>query len=61
VYNIDTICKVRYKNYILEVVVMAQTAKGNKWKRIAAYTKKNGQHVSTHCRSTPRTSKGKSK
>ena len=40
---------------------MAQTAKGNKWKRIGAYTKKNGQHVGGHCRSTPRTCNGKRK
>jgi hypothetical protein len=40
---------------------MAQTAKGNKWKRIAGYTRADGGKVKAHCRSTPKTSKGKKK
>ena len=38
---------------------MAKTAKGSKFLRIGEYTRSNGDKVKSHCRSTPKTSKGK--
>ena len=42
-------------------VIMAKTAKGTKYVRIGGYTRSNGDKVKSHCRSTPKTSKGKKK
>ena len=40
---------------------MAKTAKGSKYLRIGGYTRSDGTKVGSHCRSTPKTSKGKRK
>jgi hypothetical protein len=37
---------------------MAETGRGKKFVKVAAYVKRDGTHVPAHDRSTPRTSKG---
>ena len=49
------------ENTCWEVIIMAKTASGRKWKRFGGYTRADGTKVREHCRSTPRTCKGKKK
>ena len=47
--------------FVLEDLIVAKTAKGNKRTYVHNYTKPNGIVVSNHYRSDPKTSKGKKK
>lgn len=52
------------ENYYFTIKLMAETRKGQKYNRIPGYIRKIGgqtQHVKSHARSNPRTSKGASK